>query len=216
MKRKQTAFWMTVFLVIMMAAGSAVSAGAASANVTRTLSRDKNLKKICRVITAYTTAMDLSENPPRGTKTVKLNNANQLSIAAFVRFNETGKVGYTASVLRKETKALFGKAAVVNNKKIKKLGKTKMLVCCGIREYVKEPYMYCGGEFGDGIPLYKIKKITKKGKDTYKVIIENRLGYYGEKGTDKVGMTTLILQKKKSSSYGYIVKKISYKCQYIY
>lgn len=45
----------------------------------------------------------------------------------------------------------------------------------------KKPYQYCGGDWGEGRPLYTIKKIMKVGKNTYDVTVTNKFGVRGEK-----------------------------------
>lgn len=208
MKKKVMTLCMTVLMVTLTAGVFTVHADAASRDVTAKMSKDKNLKRITRMMTAYTTAMNISGPAQKKTTNIKLNSSNRLSIAAFVRFQYKEDVGFTANELKAETKALFGKGTGAGQ--IKAYGKTSMLVCNSNR-YVKEPYMYCGGEFGDNIPLYKITRIRQIGKNTYQVTAQNRLGIYGEKGSEKIGTTTLILKKAAASRYGYIVKNIAYK-----
>lgn len=83
----------------------------------------------------------------------------------------------------------------------------RLLVCSSNSKYYKDPYMYCGGDFGDVIPDYKITKITRTGKNTYIVTTQNRLGCYGEKGRTNIGTTTL---KLKKTAAGYVVKGVRY------
>ena len=44
-----------------------------------------------------------------------------------------------------------------------------MMLVCSFFKYYKDPYMYCGGDFGDVIPDYKITKVTRHGKNIYTV-----------------------------------------------
>ena len=67
--------------------------------------------------------------------------------------------------------------------------------------------MYCGGDFGDTIPDYKITKVTRTGKNIYTVTTQNRLGCYGEKSKTNIGTTTL---KLKKTAAGYVVKGVRY------
>lgn len=203
-----------VLLTMTMAAVPVTTVEAATKDVTAKMSRDKKLKKVCRMVTSYTTAMELSTEPgsekSEKLTTVKLNNANRLSIAAFIRFHEKGDVGYTTKELKKTTKDLFGKTANINKKYVKPMGKTSMLVCSSDKRYVSEPYMYCGGEFGDMEPRFRIQKIVQTGRKTYEITAENRVGVYGEKGTEKIGTTVLMVKKTSGKGYGYMVKKIRY------
>lgn len=199
---------------IAVAASPTVTVKAVSKDVTEEMSQDKDLKDVCQIVTAYTTAMELSEDPD-GEKseemtTVELNNANCLSIAAFTRFNEQEDMGYTEKELKETTKDLFGSAAMVSEKYIKEIGKTDMLVCISDGEYVSEPYMYCGGEFGDMIPCFEIQNITETGKQTYEITAENQIGVYGEEGSEKVGTTVFTVKKTPEKGYGYVIKEIAY------
>lgn len=207
MKKRLVLFLTTVLFVLSIIPGSAIHVNAASKDVTNKMAGDKQFKQICEMISSYTTAMNLSENASAEQIELKLDDADKLSIAAFVRYNYKDDAGYTKKELKSETKALFGKKAGINI--IKNVNKINLLVCRSDK-YVKEPYMYCGGEFGDTIPLYKIKKITYNGKNSYQVIIQNKVGVYGEKGVENVGTTILNLKKSKASKYGFIVRKIMY------
>ena len=48
------------------------------------------------------------------------------------------------------------------------------------------------------------------GKNLYQVQIQNKMGIYGEKGSEDMGKTILKVKKDKDSSYGYVVKEITY------
>lgn len=200
----------TILAALLMAATlipfTPVQAKAASADVTRQMAGNRQIKDISKKITAYTTAMNLSEYSTTRPVKMKLSNDEKLSIAVFIRYNYKGDYSYTAKELRSDTKKLFGKSASVN--KIKKNNKNQaMLVCSSSSKYYKDPYMYCGGDFGDTIPDYKIQKVVRTGKNTYTVTTQNRLGCYGEKGRTNIGTTTL---KLKKTAAGYVVKGIRY------
>jgi len=180
---------------------------AASTDVTGKMAGNREIKNISKMMTAYTTAMNLSEQSTTRPVKMKLNDNAKLSIAVFVRYNYKGDYSYTAKELRSETKKLFGKSASVNTIRNKKNKNHAMLVCSSNSKYYKDPYMYCGGDFGDMIPDYKIKKVVRTGKNTYTVTTQNRYGIYGEKGRTNIGTTTL---KLKKTAAGYVVKGISY------
>ena len=192
---------------------------AASADVTGKMAGNRQIKSISKMMTAYTTAMNLSEQSTTKTVKMKLNDNAKLSIAVFVRYNYKGDYSYTAKELRSETKKLFGKSASVNKIKANKNNKNSknntkntnenqvMLVCSSNSKYYKDPYMYCGGDFGDVIPDYKITKVVRTGKNTYTVTTQNRVGCYGEKGRTNIGTTTI---KLKKSGAGFVVKGIGY------
>lgn len=210
MKKKLSVILTVLLMTVTLTPLSAIQADAASRDVTKELSGNQNIKKLSKMIAAYTTAMDLSENSTTETVKVKLNNGNKLSIAGFIRYNYKDDYGYTAAELRSETRRLFGKSASVSQIKNSEASAT-MLVCTADQDFVSDPYMYCGGEFGDTVPGYQIKKITKTGKNTYTVTIKNKIGSYGEKGSTVIGTTTLKLKKSSASKYGYIIKGITYK-----
>lgn len=205
--------WMILFMTIMFMGITlpilAIHTEAASKDVTKQMASDKDLKQICKMMAAYTTAMNISEKASAEERTLSLNDAEKLSIVAFVRYNYKDDFGYTKKELKAESKALFGKGATTNI--IKDEGKADLLVCNADKKYAAEPFMYCGGEFGDSIPKYKIKKITKIKKNLYQIEIDNKLGIYGEKETYNAGNTILTVKKTKTSTYGYIVKGITYK-----
>ena len=71
--------------------------------------------------------------------------------------------------------------------------------------------MYCGGDFSDCIPQYKIKKVVQIKKNLYRVEIQNKMGIYGEKDSEDMGSTVLKVKKDKDSAYGYVVKGVTYK-----
>ena len=208
MKKKIMTLCMTILMAALTAGTFVISADAASRDVTAKMSQDKNMKRICKMAAAYTTAMKTGGSDSTGTVKITLNNNSRLSIAAFVRYNYKGDYRYTAKELQAETKALFGKKAGTGS--IKALGKTDMLVCSSTGR-AKTPYIYCGGDFGDMIPRYKITSIKALGRGTYEVSLENLMGVYGEKGTEKIGNTVLRLQKNAASAYGYNIKGITYR-----
>ena len=204
MKKRLSIILATVLMTVTLIPFTPVQAKEAG-DVTSQMAGNREIKNISKMITAYTTAMNLSEQSTTRPVKMKLNDDNKLSIAVFVRYNYRGDYSYTASELRSETKKLFGKSASTNN--IKNNKNKTMLVCSADKKFVKDPYMYCGGDFGDNIPDYKITKVTRDGKNIYTVTAQNRLGCYGEKGRTNIGTTTLRLKK---TAAGYVVKGISY------
>ena len=216
MKKRLSAILAAVLMAVTLIPFTPVQA--ASADVTGKMAGNRQIKSISKMMTAYTTAMNLSEQSTTKPVKMKLNDNAKLSIAVFVRYNYKGDYSYTAKELRSETKKLFGKSASVNKIKADKTnsqnsknstsnGNATMLVCSSNSKYYKDPYMYCGGDFGDVIPDYKITKVIRTGKNTYTVTAQNRIGCYGEKGRTNIGTTTI---KVKKSAAGFVVKGISY------
>ena len=191
MKKRLSTILATLLMTVTLIPFAPVHAKAASADVTRQMAGNRQIKDISKKMTAYTTAMNISVWSTTKPVKMKLNDNQKLSIAVFVRYNYKGDYSYTAKELRSETKKLFGKSASVSK----------------ISKFYKDPYMYCGGDFGDMIPDYKIKKVVRTGKNTYTVTTQNRYGIYGEKGRTNIGTTTL---KLKKTATGYVVKGISY------
>lgn len=204
MKKKMMAFLTALLLLVSVA-----PVHAAAADVTGKMSGDRNLKQISEMFAAYTTAMNLSGSVSDGQTDISLEDANRLSIGAFVRYNYKDDYGFTAKELKKETRDLFGKA--VNANILKRQGQANMLVCAAGDDFTSDPYMYCGGDFSDCIPAYKIKKVVRLKKNLYRVEIQNRMRIYGEKGSEDMGTTILKVKKDKDSAYGYIVKDVIYK-----
>lgn len=204
MKKRLSTILAVMFMAVILIPFTPVQA--ASTDVTGKMAGNREIKNISKMMTAYTTAMNLSEQSTRPVK-MKLNDNAKLSIAVFVRYNYKGDYSYTAKELRSETKKLFGKSASVNTIRNKKNKNHAMLVCSSNSKYYKDPYMYCGGDFGDVILDYKITKVTRTGKNIYTVTTQNRLGCYGEKGRTNIGTTTL---KLKKTAAGYVVKGVRY------
>lgn len=205
MKKRLSTILAVMFMVVILIPFTPVQA--ASTDVTGKMAGNREIKNISKMMTAYTTAMNLSEQSTTRPVKMKLNDNAKLSIAVFVRYNYKGDYSYTAKELRSETKKLFGKSASVNNIRNKKNKNHAMLVCSSNSKYYKDPYMYCGGDFGDVIPDYKITKVTRTGKNIYTVTTQNCLGCYGEKGRTNIGTTTL---KLKKTAAGYVVKGVRY------
>lgn len=207
MKKKLSTILAVILMAVTLIPFTPVKA--ASVDVTGKMAGNRQIKNISKMMTAYTTAMNLSDQSTTKPVKMKLGDNDKLSIAVFVRYNYKGDYSYTAKELRSETKKLFGKRASVNKIKNYKNSKNKaMLVCSSNSKFYKDPYMYCGGDFGDIIPDYKITKIVRTGKNAYTVTTQNRLGCYGEKGRTNIGTTTI---KIKKSAAGYVVKGISYR-----
>ena len=208
MKKRLSTILATLLMTVTLIPFAPVHAKAASADVTRQMAGNRQIKDISKKMTAYTTAMNISVWSTTKPVKMKLNDNQKLSIAVFVRYNYKGDYSYTAKELRSETKKLFGKSASVSKIKSSKKNKNQaMFVCSSDSKFYKDPYMYCGGDFGDMIPDYKIKKVVRTGKNTYTVTTQNRYGIYGEKGRTNIGITTL---KLKKTAAGYVVKGISY------
>ena len=169
MKNRLSTILATLLMTVTLIPFAPVHAKAASADVTRQMAGNRQIKDISKKMTAYTTAMNISVWSTTKPVKMKLNDDQKLSIAVFVRYNYKGD--YSDS------------------------------------KFYKDPYMYCGGDFGDTIPDYKIKKVVRTGKNTYTVTTQNRYGIYGEKGRTNIGTTTL---KLKKTAAGYVVKGISY------
>ena len=184
MKKRLNTILAVMFMAVILIPFTPVQA--ASTDVTGKMAGNREIKNISKMMTAYTTAMNLSEQSTTRPVKMKLNDNAKLSIAVFVRYNYKGDYSYTAKELRSETKKLFGKSASVNTIRNKKNKNHAMLVCSSNSKYYKDPYMYCGGDFGDVIPDYKITKVTRTGKNTYTVTTQNRLGCYGEKGRTNI------------------------------
>ena len=196
MKKRLSTILATLLMTVTLIPFAPVHAKAASADVTRQMAGNRQIKDISKKMTAYTTAMNISAWSTTKSVKMKLND------------NYKGDYSYTAKELRSETKKLFGKSASVSKIKSSKKNKNQaMFVCSSDSKFYKDPYMYCGGDFGDMIPDYKIKKVVRTGKNTYTVTTQNRYGIYGEKGRTNIGTTTL---KLKKTAAGYVVKGISY------
>ncbi len=198
MKKKIMTLLSVALFTLMMIPANVMAKG---------VSMDRGMKEVCDIMSAYTTAVRLSTQNASGQMDLSLDNDSRLSIAAFSRFYRQDDFGFTAKELKKESKDLFGKTARMNS--LKKAQAGKMLVCTADKKYVDEPYMYCGGEFGDTVVSYKVTKVDRLNKNSYQVVLRNRIGVYGEKGNQTIGQTILRLKKNKTSKYGYTVKSVA-------
>ena len=133
MKKRLSTILATLLMTVTLIPFAPVHAKAASADVTRQMAGNRQIKDISKKMTAVK---------------MKLNNNQKLSIAVFVRYNYKGDYSYTAKELRSETKKLFGKSASVSKIKSSKKNKNQaMFVCSSDSKFYKDPYMYCGGDF---------------------------------------------------------------------
>lgn len=186
----------------IMAAIMAVSLATGSIQV-NAASPKKDMHKILKYITTYTTALKTG-NLIKNYK-FKLNDKEMVFAAVITRFQYKHDSSYTNKELYNETKNLFGKKP-----KLSRIGPWRKFTFVKKTKNPKEPWTYYGGEFGDGIPLYKVKKIEKKGK-LYKVTVRNLLGNPFDNDKMKVGTTIVTLKKSKASKYNYIIKKLEFK-----
>lgn len=182
-----------------------LSALAVPVNAAGKKKADKELNEVVKMMTSYTTALKLGERMTRGRVKMPLDDVRMLSMAAFIRYNYKDDAGYTLEELGGETDNLFGKKAnLVEGEK------EDLFICASDEGMASEPYMYCGGDFGDCIPRYHILKVKKLKNNQYQIKVQNRLAIYGEKGSEKIGTTILKLEKTEQSRYGYIIKKIAF------
>lgn len=107
MKKRLSTILAVMFMAVILIPFTPVQA--ASTDVTGKMAGNREIKNISKMMTAYTTAMNLSEQSTTRPVKMKLNDNAKLSIAVFVRYNYKGDYSYTAKELRSETKKLFGK-----------------------------------------------------------------------------------------------------------
>ena len=141
MKKRLSTILATLLMTVTLIPFAPVHAKAASADVTRQMAGNRQIKDISKKMTAYTTAMNISVWSTTKPVKMKLNDNQKLSIAVFVRYNYKGDYSYAAKELRSETKKLFGKSASVSTIRNKKNKNHAMLVCSSNSKYYKDPYM---------------------------------------------------------------------------
>ena len=127
MKKRLSTILATLLMTVTLIPFAPVHAKAASADVTRQMAGNRQIKDISKKMTAYTTAMNISVWSTTKPVKMKLNNNQKLSIAVFVRYNYKGDYSYTAKELRSETKKLFGKSASVSKIKSSKKNKNQAM-----------------------------------------------------------------------------------------
>lgn len=173
---------------------------AKSKNVTRIMSKNKNLKKLVKRMSIYCDGVSLGQAAK--TYKVKNNNKNRLSIAAFVRYQVNRDNDYTRKELKKTVVDLFGK-------------KVDKFVCSGFLmensyDFYDGEFAYAGGDFGNMTPKYSVNKITQKGK-VYTVQITGKIKYDFTGEIKKQCKITMKVKKSKKSAYKFITKSIKYK-----
>lgn len=139
MKKRLSTILATLLMTVTLIPFAPVHAKAASADVTRQMAGNRQIKDISKKMTAYTTAMNISVWSTTKPVKMKLNDNQKLSIAVFVRYNYKGDYSYTAKELRSETKKLFGKSASVSKIKSSKKNKNQaMFVCSSDSKFYKK------------------------------------------------------------------------------
>lgn len=184
---------LTMFFSVTTVLAAPATASAKS-NVTRSMSKNKNFKKLVKRISTYCIGDSFGK---KGTTTIKNNNKTRLSIAAFVRYHIDRDFDYTKAELKKTVKDLFGK----NVKKIQ---------CSGFLMKSTTGYAYAGGDFGTMVPKYKISKVVKS-KKKYTATIIGKIYENIEKKTTKQCKITLTVKKSSKSKFKFAATKIKYK-----
>lgn len=184
---------LTMFFSVTTVLAAPATASAKS-NVTRSMSKNKNFKKLVKRISTYCIGDSFGK---KGTTTVKNNNKTRLSVAAYVRYHIDRDFDYTKAELKKTVKDLFGKDV-------------KKIQCSGFLMKSTTGYAYAGGDFGTMQPKYKISKVTKSGKN-YTATIIGKIYEVIEKKTTKQCKITLKFKKSGKSAFNYVATKIKYK-----
>lgn len=161
---------------------------------------DKNLKSVVKKISTYT--LTFMSGDKIAYKKVKLDDAHKFSITAFTEYYASSKSVFTKNQLVMANYQIFGTKSDAKKANL---------------EYVKKKgnnFYYNGGDFGVGLPKYKIDKVEKIANGNYKVRIINMLGSAdpADKGkVDTCGYTSLIVKPSTKSKSGLIVKSVGYK-----
>ena len=87
MKKRLSTILATLLMTVTLIPFAPVHAKAASADVTRQMAGNRQIKDISKKMTAYTTAMNISVWSTTKPVKMKLNDNQKLSIAVFVRYN---------------------------------------------------------------------------------------------------------------------------------
>lgn len=177
-----------------------VSAKAKEKDVTSSMSKNKSLKKLIIRLSIYCIGDSLGKSTK--TITVKNNNKNRLSIAAYVRYHINQDYDYTKKELSNTVMDLFGK-------KVKKVQCSRYLMK-NTYDFYDGDYIYAGGDFGNMQPKYTIEKVVKKGK-IYTAMVSGKIHYSYENATKKKCKITLNIKKCSKSKFKFIATKIKYK-----
>lgn len=169
------------------------------------MSSDAKIKRLTKLVADYTCA-----GRKKGkTVTEKMNDANILSMSAYMGAKDGKGTSWTKAEIQKIAYNFFGKKPNVSKIPSYKSSTKKWI---STAPYGKKPYVYAGGDWGDRKPGYKNLKIVQRSKTEYEISFTNTIGSHSNsKISQKVGKTTFRLKKTSKSSYGYIITKIQYK-----
>ena len=99
MKKRLSTILATLLMTVTLIPFAPVHAKAASADVTRQMAGNRQIKDISKKMTAYTTAMNISVWSTTKPVKMKLNDNQKLSIAVFVRYNYKGDYSFLVRAL---------------------------------------------------------------------------------------------------------------------
>lgn len=203
-------FWgLTILLACVLFLVPPCTVQAANENVTSTMKNKANVRELSGAIANYTT-MCMAESTSAKKISVKLNARTMLSLAAYVAYRTDSEYQYTKKEIQTYAYDLFGKKPGVSKLPLDTITSTGLCIAKSTQPNTK-PYRYTGGDWGEYKPSYSIKKVMKVGKNLYDVTIANRLGNYSSSKTKKMGTTVIRIKRNKKSSYGFVIKKLSYK-----
>ena len=208
MKRKKK--WICVIAAMMMLLLVPSAVQAKSTDVTKKMSSDAKIKRLTRLVAYYTDAV-VSRVKKGQTVKEKLDDANILSMSAYMGRSDYKGTQWTKKEIQKIAYNYFGKKPNVSKIPSFKSSKRKW-ISKRHSSWQKKPYIYAGGDWGTHKPGYKNLKIVQKSSKLYEISFTNIMGSYENKKISKnIGKTTFQLKKTSKSSYGYIITRIQYK-----
>ncbi|HCT90226.1 MAG TPA: hypothetical protein DF613_02405 [Lachnospiraceae bacterium] len=178
---------------------------AAAKDVTASMKKDKNLKKIVKLIAPYATGQVREKKK----ETETFQGYQALSAAANVSYSNGLGSSFTKKEIQKLTYDLFGIKPGTKSIPAFKSSRRKWIAKTPYSS--GKPYVYSGGDWGARKPRYKIQKIQKVKTNVYDVTIINQICYADENGRiEKIGKTCIRLKKNKKSSYRYTITRLKY------
>ncbi len=226
-KKQKKIFLITWLLVITMS----ISTMAAS-DVTSSMKKNKGIKQLVRRTNLYLDGYVLE-----GLSLLQEKNSSESKIASksiaitldnWMKWNIVAQSlrasnAFPASAARtkKEYINLFGgKPNIKAIPSMKRFVKMRTHSNTGSEKYIiykrAGKYNYGGGDYGEQLPLHKIKNITKIKAGTYAVTykssLENPYNHFTATGIYDLGEVTLKIKKSSKSDYNYIIKSITVTC----
>ena len=191
-----------------------VPAYAKSKNVTSKMAKKPGIRHICKYSNMYVHVMSEWNFSKKKTK-IQMTTNNRGKIVAYAicglanskvidtndnRYNY--RFAIRPSAYKKTHKRLFG-----INPNIKRINfSSEQVIKSGNRFYVPV------GDWSEGsYPAYRVTKICKTGRKTYKIILKNQRKDWTDNSRYSIGKTVIKIKTSRKSPNGYVITGLSYR-----